>query len=147
MDVVLVHAVDALGPAGAVVKVKPGFARNFLLPRGLAVAATPQQLKAIETSQRQRERKSARITEEAERVKRQIESRSLTLKLSLGEDQKPFGAITTHDIVDALAGEGIAVEKHAVHLEQPIKALGIFEVPVRVHADVTAIMKVWVVKA
>ena len=146
-DVVLVKDVDKLGVQGTVLHVKPGFARNYLLPLGLAVAATPQQLKVFEDQKRQRLQKSQRAKEEAEAIKRKLESRSLTLKLSLGEGDKPFGSITTHDVAQALAREGFELEKHAIHLEHPIKALGIYEIPVRVQADITATIKLWVVKA
>ena len=147
MEVILLKDIEKLGTEGAVVQVKPGFARNYLLPRGLAAPATPQQLKTIEETKRQRLKKAQRMKADAEALKRKLESRSVTLKLSLGEDDKPFGAITTHDIVDALAHEGLTIDKHAVHLEHPIKTLGIFDVPVRLHPDVTATVKLWVVKA
>jgi len=146
MDVILLADVETLGPQGAVVKVKPGFARNYLLPKGLAVQATTQQLKAAEEVKRQRAQRAQRLKEQAQAQKQKLESRSLTFKLHLGADDKPFGAITTHDVVEALHREGMGIEKHAVHLEQPIKSLGIFEVPVRLHPEVTATVKLWVVK-
>jgi large subunit ribosomal protein L9 len=146
MDILLLKDVEHVGVQGTVVQVKPGFARNFLLPQGLAVPATEQQLKAAQERQRQRQDKVERMKAQAQLLKRQLEGRSLTLKLSLGEDDKPFGAITTHEILDALKREGFELEKHALHLEQPIKSLGIFELPVRLQADVTATLKLWVVK-
>ena len=147
MDVVLLKEVDKLGSEGSVVHVKPGFARNYLIPMGLAVQATPEQLKNMETVKRQRLRKVERAHAQADALKRTLESRSLTLTLSVGADGKPFGSITTHDIAELLAREGLPVDKHAVHLDQPIKALGIYEIPVRVHPDVTATAKLAVVKA
>ena len=146
MDIILLKDVEKLGVEGAVVHVKPGFARNYLLPQGLAVPATAQQLKAAGERQRQHEDKVQRIKAQAETLKRKLEGRSLTLKLSLGEDEKPFGAITTHEVMDALKREGFELDKHALQLEQPIKSLGIFELPVRLHPDVTATLKLWVVK-
>jgi large subunit ribosomal protein L9 len=146
MDVILVKPVEKLGQEGAMVKVKPGYARNYLLPQGLAVPATAQQRKVLETRQRQQQEKAQRLKAQAEALKRKLEGRSLTLKLSLGEDDKPFGAITTHEVMDALKRDGFELEKHALHLEQPIKSLGIFEVPVRLHPEVTAMLKLWVVK-
>ena len=147
MDVVLLKDVEKLGAEGAVVKVKPGFARNYLLPHGLAALATAQQLKAIEETKRQRLQKTRRARRDADALKCKLEARSLTLKLNLGEDDKPFGSITTHDIADALAQEGIVMDKHAVQLERPIKSLGVFDVPVRLSPEVTATLKVWIVKA
>lgn len=147
MDIVLLRDVERLGAQGAVVSVKPGFARNYLIPCGLAAAATTQQLKLAHEATRQRTQKVQRLKEQAEGLKRTLEQQSVTLTLSLGEGEKAFGSVTAHDITEALARAGHVVEKHAVHLEQPIKALGIYEVPVRVHADVTATVKVHVVKA
>ena len=146
MDVILLKDVERIGTIGAVVHVKPGFARNYLLPQGLAVPATAQQLKAAEERSRQQQDKAQRIKAQAQLVKQKLEARSLTLKLSLGQDDKPFGAITAHEIMDALTRDGFALEKHALLLEQPIKSLGIFELPVRLHPDVTATLKLWVVK-
>jgi len=147
MDVILLKAVEKLGTEGAVVHVKPGYARNYLVPRGLAVLASPEQLKTVETIRQQRARKSQRVKAGADALKQKLESRSLTLKLSVGADDKPFGSVTTHDIAEALQHEGIMIEKHAVRLDEPIKTLGVYEVPVRIHAEVTATLKVWVVKA
>ena len=147
MDVILLKDVERLGQEGSTVQVKPGFARNYLIPRGLAVPATAEQLRAVEARQRHRTQQLQRQKATAEALKQKLESRSLTLKLALGVDDKPFGSVTTHDILDALRRDGIEVEKHAVQLNEPIKTLGVYEVPIRVHADVTAMVKVWVVKA
>ena len=149
MEVVLLKDIEKLGSEGAVVRVKPGFARNYLVPRGLAAPATPQSLRAVEERTRQRLQKSQRLQAEAGALKQKLESHPLTLKLTLGVDDKPFGAITTHDLVEALAHEyqGLAIDKHAIHLEQPIKSLGIFDIPVRLDAGVTATVKLWVVNA
>ena len=146
MDVILLKDVEKLGAQGAVVEVKAGFARNYLLPQGLAVPATAQQLKAAEERQHQHQAKAQRIKAQVETLKQKLEGHSLTLKLSLGEDEKPFGAITTHEVMDALKRDGFELDKHALQLEQPIKSLGIFEFPVRLHPDVTATLKLWVVK-
>ncbi len=147
MDVVLLKDVEKLGTEGAVVNVKPGFARNYLLPRGLAVAATPQQLRAVEASTRRRAQRTARAQADAVVLKQQIERRAVSLPLTIGADEKPFGSVTAHDIMEALKREGIEIEKPSIQLEQPIKALGVYEVPVRVHADVVATLKLQVIKA
>jgi large subunit ribosomal protein L9 len=147
MDVILLKDVEKLGAAGSVVQVRPGFARNYLLPAGLAVAATSDQLRSAQAAQAREARKRERARAEAEALKHQLEGRSLTLKLTLGADDKPFGSITVHDLAGALAQEGLTVEKHAIQLEQPIKTLGVYEIPVRLHPSVTATLKVWVVKA
>ncbi|MBI3996782.1 MAG: 50S ribosomal protein L9 [Candidatus Omnitrophica bacterium] len=147
MDVVLLQDVDKLGAEGTVMHVKPGYARNYLLPRGLAVAATPQQLKLVEATARRRQQRAEQLKAEAEALKQKLEGRSLTLKLNVGADDKPFGSITTHDLAEALKQDQVAIEKHAIQLEQPIKTLGVFDVPVKLHTHVTATLKVWVVKA
>ena len=147
MEVILLKDIEKLGTEGAVVRVRPGYARNFLVPSGLAVPATPQQLKAVEEVKRQRLRKTQRAQAEAEAIKQKLEGRSLTLKLTVGEEDKPFGSVTAHDLAEALAKEGLPVEKHAIHLDEPIKALGVYQVPVKLHAGVTATLKVWIVKA
>ena len=147
MDVVLLTAVDKLGTEGTVVQVRPGFARNYLIPMGLAALATPQQLKAMESLAQARAKKNQRAQAVAETLKRTLESRSVTLTLTLGEEDKPFGSITAHDLVEALQRQGIEVEKHAVQLEQPIKSLGAHEVSIRLHPQVTATLNVKVVKA
>jgi large subunit ribosomal protein L9 len=147
MDVILLKDVEKVGTAGSVVHVKPGFARNYLCPAGLAVPATPQQLKMAEAATRRRLQGAQKLQEEAEAMKQRLEGRSLTLKLTLGEDDKPFGSVTAHDLVEALSAEGLSVEKHAIQLEHPLKALGVFDVPVRLHPSVAAILKVWIVKA
>ena len=147
MDVILLKSVEKLGAEGAVVRVRPGYARNFLVPSGLAVPATPQQLKVVEETKRQQQRKTQRQLAESDSLKQKIESRSLTLKLTVGEGDKPFGSVTAHDLAEALAKEGLSVEKHAIHLEEPIKALGVYQVPVKVHPSVTATLNVSVVKA
>ena len=147
MDVILLKDVEKLGTEGTVVHVKPGFARNYLVPCGLAVPATAQQLKAVAAASQQRQKKSQRLQADAEALKHTLEGHPLTFTLTLGAEDKPFGSVTTHDVVEALARDGIVVDKHAVHLEKPIKALGPFEVPVRLHPNVTAMLKLQVVKA
>lgn len=147
MDVVLLKDVERLGSRGALVKVKPGFARNYLLPRGLAAPATPAQRRVVEEAARQQAHKTQRAREQAEALKQRLEARPVTLTLALGADGKSFGAVTAHDIAEALARDGVTLEKHAVRLDQPLKALGTHEVAVRVHPDVSATVKVVVVKA
>lgn len=147
VDVILLKDVEHLGAEGTLVRVTLGFARNYLVPGGLAVPASPERLKAIEAAKQQRLKQAQRLQAEAERVKRQLEGRSITLKLTVGEDDQPFGSVTTHDVAEALARDGVPVEKHAIQLEHPLKTLGIYDIPVRLHPSVTATVKLWVVKA
>ncbi len=147
MDVMLLKDVERLGMEGALIHVKPGFARNYLLPQGLAVAATPDRLKAAEAAKRRRLEKDQQAREAAAALKRRLESRALTFTLNVGDDGAPFGSISVHDLAEALAREGHPVEKHHIQLEQPLKTLGTFDVPVRLHPDVTAAVKVVVTNA
>lgn len=147
MDVMLLKDIEKLGAEGAVVHVKPGFARNYLLPQGLAAAATPDRLKAAEAAKRRRLEKDQQAREAAAALKRRLESRALTFTLNVGDDGAPFGSISVHDLAEVLAREGHPVEKHRIQLEQPLKTLGTFDVPVRLHPDVVATLKVLVTKA
>ena len=147
MDVILLSDVQRLGKQGAVVKVKPGFGRNFLIPHGLALLATAEHLHTVQERARQAQGKAQRQRTQAETLKQKLEAHALTLKLTLGEGGAAFGSISVHDIAEALAQEKLPVEKAMIKLEEPIKSLGIYDVPVRLHTDVTATLKVWVVKA
>ena len=147
VDVVLLKDVDRLGTQGAVVHVKPGFARNYLLPQGLAELASPARLKMVETIHRQQRRKRERLQAEYETLKRKLEQQPLTLRLTVGAGEQVFGSVTAHDIAQALAQAGFEVEKRAIRLEDPIKTLGDHAVPVRLHPNVTATLKVSVVNA
>ena len=147
MDVILLKDVEKLGAEGSVVRVRSGYARNFLVPSGLAVLASAAQRKVIEEVARQRQRKTARAQTEANALKQRIERCTVTLTLTVGEGDQPFGSVTAHDVAEALAREGLPVEKHAIRLEEPIKALGAYQVPVKVHATVIATLKVSIVKA
>jgi large subunit ribosomal protein L9 len=147
MDVVLLKDVERVGREGTVVRVTPGFARNYLLPRGLAAAATAAHLEAVQTRQRQQLQKAQRLQAQAEALKRRVDSGSLTLTLRVGEGDRPFGSISVQDLLEALAQQGLSVPKHAIQLEEPIKTLGIHQVPIRLHPQVTATMRVWVTKS
>ncbi len=147
MEIILLKDVEKLGSQGNVVRVKPGFARNFLVPQGLAVIATEPQMKTVNEITRQRRRKLERIQADAQALKQRLEKHSLSFTLSLGEDEKAFGSITAHDISEALSRDGFKLEKHAVLLAQPVKSLGVFDVSVKLHPSVTAVLKIRVVKA
>ncbi len=147
MDVILLKDVDRLGKAEAVVRVKPGYARNYLLPHGMAVLATDEARQAVDARRRRGEQKAQRAQAQLESLKQRVQQHSLTLKLTLGEHNVAFGSVTARDITDGLERDGITVDKHAVQLAEPLKALGIYDVPVRLAPEVTATLKVWVVKA
>src|SRR6266513_2831305 len=136
MEIILRQAVENLGKPGDVVKVKPGYARNYLLPRGLAYEATPGNLKRI---QQERDRRDAAENERrtaAQTLADRLEQVSLTFSARVGEEGKLFGSVTTADIAHQLETQGFHIEKRQIDLHEPIRALGVYSVPVRLHADV-----------
>jgi large subunit ribosomal protein L9 len=146
MEVILRQAVENLGKPGEVVKVKNGYARNYLLPHGLAYEATPGNLKRI---QQERDRLEAaenqrRLT--ASELAAKLEQVSLTFSARVGEEGKLFGSVTSADISQQLEAQGYRVEKRQIDLHEPIKSLGVYRVPVRLHADVKPEIRVWVIK-
>jgi large subunit ribosomal protein L9 len=146
MEIILRQAVESLGKPGDVVKVKSGYARNFLLPRGLAYEATPGNLKRI---QQERERLEAAENERrgaAQGIADRLEQVSLTFSARVGEEGKLFGSVTSADIAQQLEAQGFHVEKRQIDLHEPIKALGVYRIPVRLHADVHPEIRVWVIK-
>lgn len=146
MEVILREEIRALGKAGEVVKVAPGYARNFLLPQGLAVIADPKNLKELEHHKRAVETRQTKLKAEAETLAKKIGSLDITIKHDAGEEDKLFGSVTAKDIWEALRKEKIPVERRQIYLASPIKQLGVYEVPVKLHAAVTATLKVSVVK-
>ena len=146
MDVILREDVEKLGHAGEVVTVKDGYARNFLLPRGLAYLMTDGNRRRLEEEQRQRDRRAAAEVSGARDVTDKLQAVSLSFTMKAGEGDKLFGSVTAGDIAERLKAEGFEVDRKAVELEEPIKALGVYKVPVRLHADVKPEVRVWVVK-
>lgn len=146
MEVILRQAVDNLGHTGDIVNVSAGFARNYLLPRGFAYEATAGNKKRMEQERERLEAAETSRRESAEELARKLEPVSLTFSARVGEEGKLFGSVTTADIAHQLEGQGFKIEKRQIDLHEPIKALGVYRVPIRVHADVRAEIKVWVIK-
>ena len=146
MEVILRQAVDALGHPGDIVKVSPGYARNYLLPRGLAYEATPGNRKRIEQEKSRLEAAENTRRSAAQAVADRLEPVSLTFAARVGDEGKLFGSVTAADIQQQLAAQGFEIEKRQIELHEPIKALGVYRVPVRLHADVKPEIKVWVIK-
>jgi len=146
MQVILREDVDNLGGTGQVVNVKDGFARNYLIPRGLAVQATSRNVRRLDHEKRVISQRDVKRRRDAETVKQQLEALSLTIAKHTGEEDKLFGSVTNREVADALKEEaGIEVDRKTIQLEQPIKALGVYTVEVRLARDVSANLKVWVV--
>lgn len=147
MEVILKKDVEKIGKAGDVVKVKDGFARNFLLPNNLAVALNPANLKQLEQEKAKKAQKSEKIKKEAQELSNRLANFSLTMAaLTKEEDEKLYGSIAAYEIANALKEEGFEIDKNLIMLEEPIKALGIYEIPIKLHPEVQAKIKVWVVK-
>ncbi len=146
MEVILRQAVENLGKPGDVVKVTNGYARNFLLPRGIAFEATPGNLKRIAQEKDRLEAAENERKGAAQKLAEKLEQVSLTFSARVGEEGKLFGSVTTADIAQQLASQGFDIEKRQIDLHEPLKALGVFRVPVRLHAEVKPEIKVWVIK-
>ena len=147
MEVILRQAVEKLGQPGDVVKVSPGYARNYLLPRGIAYAATAGNLKRIEQEKARLQAAEDERRGAAQGVATRLENVSLTFSARVGEEGKLFGSVTASDIAEQLHAQGFeSIEKRQIDLHEPIKALGVYRVPIRLHADVKPEIRVWVIK-
>ena len=146
MEVILRQDVEKLGSRGQVVKVASGYARNFLLPNKIAVPATDANRKIVEQERQAHVRKEAKQKGEAEDLAKLVNGVSVTIVQKAGENDQLFGSVTTKDIVEALAAQNFEIDRRKIHLEEPIKQLGDFKIPVRLHKDVTAEIAVHVVK-
>lgn len=146
MEVILKQDVDKIGKYGQVVRVKDGFARNFLIPNGLATPKTASSLKKLEQEQQRKSLEIEKVKKEAEGLKAKLENLSLTLPVLTQQDDKLYGSISSVDLESALKEEGFAIDKNSIILDEPIRALGIYGIPVKLHPQVEAKIKVWVVK-
>jgi len=146
MKVILTEDIPKLGKMGDLIQIKDGYARNYLIPKNLAVPANPQNIKALEHQKTLLKQKQNRIKREAEKLAQKIEKVSCTISKPAGEEDKLFGSVTSLDIEKSLKEEGIKIDRKKILLEEPIKTLGIYKVPIKLHPEVTANLKVWVVK-
>jgi large subunit ribosomal protein L9 len=145
MKIILTKDVDALGMTGQIFDVAKGYARNYLIPQGFAVEATAQNLKRMEGERQKVEDRMLKAKDEAERARDKIAEVVLTIPQKVGEEDKLYGSVTTMDIAAHLEKQGISIDRRKIHLDKPIKALGEFDVPVKLHPEVTAAVKVVVV--
>lgn len=145
MQVILKTDVPQLGVAGEVVKVKAGYGANYLIPKGMALLATGANKRRIEHERALIESRLLRERQAAEQVGKSLDGLDITITRVEGEAGKIFGSVTARNIVEALEKEGYSLDSRQVLLEAPLKALGVFEVPVRLHRDVTSQIRVWVV--
>lgn len=146
MEVILRSAVDKLGHPGDIVSVKPGYARNFLLPRGMAYEATPGNRKRIALEKSRLEAIENEKIDAAKAVAAKLAEVSITFAARVGEEGKLFGSVTPADIAHQLEAQGFKIEKRQIELSEPIKSLGVYRVAIRLHADVHPEIKVWIIK-
>ena len=146
MKVILREDVADLGRAGQTIEVKAGYGRNYLIPRNLAILATKANLHAVGEIDKQKVIREKKARRTAEILKERIEKVELSAEVLVGEEDKMYGSITTQDIAKLLAEKGVTVDRRTIVLEEPIKALGVYSVPIKVDKELTANCKVWVVK-
>ena len=146
MQVILRKEIEKLGKIGEVVQVKGGYARNFLIPRGMAYAATKANLSRLAEDQRVLKQRGLKEKRVAGDLASKLEGMTVTATAMVGEEDRMFGSITSQDIAELLRGKGMDVDRRKIQLEEPIRALGEYYVPIRLHTDVIATIKVEVVK-
>ncbi len=147
MKVILTTSVPGLGLTGDLVDVKNGYGRNYLIPQGKAMIATTGNVKALEHQKRIVAAAVEKERKEAEGLAERLGAVSLTFNRHAGEEDKLFGSVNARDISDSLEAEGLVLDHNLIQLEEPIKTLGVYNVPVKLHADVVVEVKVWVVAA
>jgi len=138
MEIILREDIDKLGARGQVVKVASGYARNFLLPRRLAVTATDSIRKIVEQERQAHLRKDAKLQSEAQDLGKLLSALTVTILRKAGENDQLFGSVTANDIADALSAQNYTVDRRKIQLDEPIRSLGEHKVPVRLHKDVVA---------
>jgi large subunit ribosomal protein L9 len=146
MKVILRKDQEKLGTVGTLVDVRSGFARNYLIPKGIAYPATEGNVRALDEEKKQAGRRETKKLKEYQHLAAELEKLSITMKVKVGEDDKLFGSVTTQDIADAVKEKGIELDKRSIDLAEPIKAIGVFTVDVKLHPGVVGKLKVWVVK-
>jgi len=146
MKIILKKDIEKTGQAGDIVDVKRGYAVNFLIPRGEAVAATSANMKVYEREQKVIQQRAQEEKVKAEELAESLSKVSVTASVQVGEEEKVFGAVTSQNIADLLAEKGVQVDRKKIVLDDPLKSLGVFDVPIKVHPEVEATIKVWVVR-
>ena len=146
MKVILLKDIETLGSAGEVVEVKNGYGRNFLIPRNEALVASAANMAQFESRRKQQETLAERDRRAAEALAKKLEAESITAQVKVGEEDRLFGSVTAQNIAELLDEKGYEIDRRTIHLEDPIRELGVYNVEVRLHSEVTAAVKLWVVK-
>ncbi|MDP8234231.1 MAG: 50S ribosomal protein L9 [Candidatus Saelkia tenebricola] len=146
MKIILLQDYKNLGSKGQIRNVKKGYARNFLIPQGFAQEATTQVLNDLERRNLIEDKKKQKKLSNLEDLKKSLSKVSITIGVKAGEEKKMYGAVTNIDIAKALKDEGFDIDRHAIMLDEPIKELGVYQVPICLHSDIKTQVKIWVVK-
>ena len=146
MKVILLKDIESLGSAGEIVEVKNGYGRNFLIPRNEALIASTANMAQFESRRKQQETLAERDRRGADALAKKLEAESLTAQVKVGEEDRLFGSVTAQHIAELLEEKGYEVDRRAIHLEDPIRELGVYNVEVRLHPEVATAVKLWVVK-
>ena len=147
MDIILLQDVETLGASGDIIKVKPGYARNFLFPRGLAVRSSKRNRALADEKKNSAKAKQSRETQVYEELVNKLKNTEVTIEVQVGDEDRLFGSVTSQDIHKALIEKGIEIDRHSIELEEPIKSLGIFDVNVKVAKGLLQEIKVYVIQA
>lgn len=146
MKVIFIQDLPGKGKKEDVKEVRTGYARNYLIPKGIAIEATPQNVQKLKNQEKSLEKKKQKIVAQAKEIKNTLKDASVTINSKAGQDDKLFGAVTNEDIASAIHQQlSVEIDKHQILLEQPIKKLGIYKIPVRLCEEVTGEVKIWVV--
>jgi len=146
MKIILKEDLEDLGKCGEVIQVKDGYARNYLFPKNLAIPATKGNLRSINEVTRQKKIRDDKKIKGDEKLKADLEKISITAEVRVGEEDRVFGSVTSQDIAGLLKEKGFEVDKRKIELDEPIKALGVYTIPVKIHGELVANLKLWVVK-
>jgi large subunit ribosomal protein L9 len=146
MKIILKQSFEKLGKAGDIVETKRGYARNYLIPQGFAVEASKTNMKVYEQERQSLLRKHEKEVQEAQALAAQLNNVSITAAVQVGDEDKVFGAVTNQNIAELLQEKGFDIDRKKIILEEPLKALGVFEVPIKLHSEVEAQIKVWIVR-
>lgn len=145
MKIILLEDIEKLGKEGDIVEVAPGYARNFLLAKKKALVSTPGNMKRFEEIKKRKTIQYLKSKEEAEKLAERLNTVSITSVAKAGENEKLYGSVTSHDIAELLKKEGFELDKKKIVIEEPIKSLGVYSIPIKLHPEVQATIKLWVV--
>ncbi len=147
MQVILLRDYENLGTSGEQIDVKDGYARNYLIPQGIALKATKTNIKQFEELAQLQEQRKNKALKGSKQMAEKLQALSITIPVKVGEEDRVFGSVTSQDVAQQLQEKGYDIDKRQIQLEEPIKALGIYEIPIKLHPEVITAVKLWVVKA